>query len=162
VLHERGTLDHIRRQRSGDPSFHANLGAVDAWCTPFRPPRSVRRSRVMQEISSMLVKDASIRPTARQLLVRTTGYDLAEVIISKHSIFGNCCKSLFISTEQREADMLSNKSKIEHLQIDLQRTRTKLDEEQQKISDLIEQCGTAEERLVKEKASLYTRNSACY
>jgi serine/threonine protein kinase len=155
VLHERGTLDHIRQNRSADPSFHANLGSIGVWCTPSRPPWSARRALLVQEIKAMLAKDPAMRPTAKQILVRVTGYDVAEMVTSKHSIFGSCCKSLFISVEQRRQDILVSKTKTEQLQLDLRRSNTRLKEQERDLLSLIQQRKAADAQLAAQKASCY-------
>jgi hypothetical protein len=139
VLHERGTLEHIRQNRSRDPSFHANLGIVNTWCTPLRPPWSVRRSYLVQEILSLLVEDPAMRPTAKQLPVRITGYDLSESATSKHPIFGDCCKSLFVSVAQRQVDLLAHKTIIEQLHLELKRSNIRLEEQMNNCASLIQQ-----------------------
>jgi serine/threonine protein kinase len=159
VLHERGTLDHIRQNRSADPSFHANLGSIEVWCTPLRPPWSVRRASLVQEIKSMLVRDPAMRPTAKQLLVRVTGYDLSEMITSKHSIFGSCCRNLFISVEQHRSDALSYKTRIEQLQLNLRRSSIRLEEQEKDLLSLVQQRKAADAQLAVQKASrCYSQN----
>jgi serine/threonine protein kinase len=153
VLHERGTLEHIRRNRSSDPSFHANLTSVALWCTPLQHPRSVRRSSLVHEIKSLLSKDPAMRPTAEQLLLRITGYNLSELVASKHSIFGNCCKSLFVSVAQRQADTLIKNTIIERLHFELRRSNLRLEEQMKDCTSLIQQREVARVDLAAQKAS---------
>jgi serine/threonine protein kinase len=152
VLHERGTLEHIRQNRSPDPSFHANLSTVSLWCAPLLPPRSVRRSYLVQEIQSLLVKDAAMRPTAKQLLLRITGYDLSGSTASKHSIFGDCCKSLFVSIAQHQADKLEKKTIIEQLHLELIKCSLRLEEQTKDCVSLIQQREAASVELAVQKA----------
>jgi serine/threonine protein kinase len=153
VLHERGTLEHIRQNRSSDPSFHANLTSVALWCTPLQHPRSVRRSCLVHEIKSLLSKDPAMRPTAEQLLLRITGYNLSELVASKHSIFGNCCKSLFVSVAQRQADTLIKNTIIEQLHFELRRSNLRLEEQMKDCTSLIQQREVARVDLAAQKAS---------
>jgi serine/threonine protein kinase len=152
VLHERGTLEHIRQNRSPDPSFHANLSTVDLWCAALRPPRSVRRSYLVQEIQSLLANDPAMRPTAKQLLHRITGYDLSESTTSKHSVFGDCCKSLFVSVAQHQADVLGKKTIIEQLHLELKRSNLRLEEQMKDCVSLIQQREAASLELAAQKA----------
>jgi serine/threonine protein kinase len=163
VLHERGTLDHIRQNRSPDPSFHGNLNTVNVWCTPLRPPWSVRRSYLVQEIRSLLKRDPAVRPTAKQLLIRVTGYDLSELTISKHSVFGDCCKNLFVTIEQYQADALLHKTELQNLQFELKRFNSKLEEQRKDLASLIHQRDAANAELVAQRVGLvYEGNIKIY
>jgi serine/threonine protein kinase len=118
ILEEQGTLQHMRQHRSSDPSFHANLDRVAVWCTHERW-RSGQWMHLLNEVQSILVHDPAQRPTAKQLLVRTTGYDLSTTIESEPSIFGECCKSLFIPKEKHEREASEYSSTIRGLLSDL-------------------------------------------
>jgi serine/threonine protein kinase len=157
VLHERGTLEHIRQNRSPDPSFHANLSTVSLWCAPLWSPQSVRRSNLVQEIRSLLERDPANRPNAKQLLIRITGYDLSALTTSNQSVFGNCCKNRFVAVEQCQADALLHKTEVESLQLELKRSNLRLEEQVKDRVSLIHQLEVANAELAAQKAGL-TRN----
>ncbi|KAH7400518.1 kinase-like domain-containing protein, partial [Phaeosphaeria sp. MPI-PUGE-AT-0046c] len=101
VLHDRGTLEHIRQNRSQDPSFHSNLDRVDIWCNMVNDDSRSAMFHVLREIKYMLSKDAAMRPTAHEVLTRVTGYDLADSRSDKQPIFGRCCATSLVSDRQR-------------------------------------------------------------
>lgn len=98
TLHDTGTLTHIGETRSSDPYFHANPDRVETWCSASKPPVSTRRQLLLQEIRSLLSRDANARRSATQLLTRVTGYYIAHLTEFKHSR----CKNEFHTREQRE------------------------------------------------------------
>jgi serine/threonine protein kinase len=131
VLHDQGTLHHMRQNRSADPSFHANLNSVDAWLSgPVPRPWSARRVHLVQEIKAMLTRDPALRPTAKQLLVRVTGYDLAHASTSGYSLFSDCCKSQFIRIKDHERDIARYKRNINNLISDNEWAHTQLKDSQ--------------------------------
>jgi hypothetical protein len=136
VIHDRGTLEHIRQNRSLDPSFYANLDKVDIWCTALEPGTSSRRYHMLQEIKLMLRTDASARPTAKQLLIRISGYDIAS---TKPSIFGKCCAVSFVTEEQCKDSVMSFKTEIQKLQSELgqvEKAKNVMQEEYYRLFDL--------------------------
>lgn len=116
VLHDTGTLSHIRENRSSDPCFHANLDRVQTWCSASKPPISTRRELLLHEIKSLLSKNPDARPTATQLLTRVTGYDIAHLTKFKNSIFDECCRNEFRSREQRENEAVALRQAHQNLQ----------------------------------------------
>jgi hypothetical protein len=145
-------LQHLRQNRSSDPSFHANLDRVTAWCA-HRHRRSSRWARLMNEVQSILVLDPAQRPTAKELLIRATSYDLSTNTNSEPSIFGVCCKSLFIPKEKHEWESSEYSITIRGLLTDLEKANAEcermwrqmlsLDHENRVMSTLIyvEQVG---------------------
>lgn len=134
VLHDQGTLHYMQTHRSPHPSFHANLDRVDAWLKGTDPqPWSRRRAHLVQDIKSMLAHDPSMRPTAKQLLLETTGYDVFQTMNSSYSIFGKCCRSRVITIRQHEKDQADS---IARFMTELGTAREALEEEQWEKSRL--------------------------
>jgi serine/threonine protein kinase len=127
VLHDQGTLQQLQLNHSSDPAFHANLDRVDGWFEgPSPKPSSPRRASLKSEIKSMLARDPQMRPIAKELFLRVTGYDLAQMITAKHSVFGDCCRSNFMSLEKREREKLGYTNTINHMRSDLERAKEHL------------------------------------
>jgi serine/threonine protein kinase len=103
TLHDRGTLQHIRQNRSSDPSFHANLDYVETWLEQTAKPVSPRRYCLLNEIRHMLTRDAFQRPSARNLLLRISGCDVLAITTSKPSMFCDLCSSSLILRSEHEA-----------------------------------------------------------
>jgi hypothetical protein len=109
----------------------------------------------MNEVQSILVLDPAQRPTAKELLIRTTGYDLSTNIKSKSSIFGGCCKSIFVPKEKHERESSEYSITIRGMLTDLGKANTEcermrrqmlsLDHENRVMSTLlyVEQVGQA-------------------
>lgn len=140
VLHDRGTLAHIRQNRSSDPSFHANLDKLDVWCTPSTRKVPMLWSHISQEIKLLLAKDPATRSTARQALIKLTAYDISysedtQVSITAKqalikftaynrtysedtqvSIFGKCCRGVFSNAQELEERGQKQDSKTTTLQ----------------------------------------------
>lgn len=64
----------------------------------------------------MLDRDPARRPIAKELMIRTTGYDLSHRANSEHSIYGNCCRSHFVSTKEYNNEVSANRTRILNLQ----------------------------------------------
>jgi hypothetical protein len=126
VLHERGTLDHIRQHRSPDPSFHANLDQREIWCSTQTQAISYRRRCLAEEVKSMLMEEPSARPTAEQLLIRVTGYDLSHMTNSKHSIFRECCRSNFSFNRDQDASIIHAKNQAQEFEEELGKLRARV------------------------------------
>jgi septal ring factor EnvC (AmiA/AmiB activator) len=114
-----------------DPSFHANLGSIDIWCEGSQAKSHIaswssRRTHLVQKIKSMLAYDPTMRPSAQQLLLEITGYDLSRMITTKHSIFGRCCRSCLIPIREHAKELAANKDRIRSLQNNLGKTRKAL------------------------------------
>lgn len=127
IIHDRGTLQYIRQNRSQDPSFQGNLQQVDTWCTTLKGSRSIEHG-LPQEVKAMLVHDPAMRPTAKQLLTRITGYELSQADPSKRLIFCKCCQSLLVSQQQHEHVMQGYKRTIEGLQADVRDHKERIQE----------------------------------
>jgi hypothetical protein len=112
VLHERGTLEHIGLAQN--KKFYANLNHTDQWCTAAKSFRSTEQD-LMHDIKTMLVPDPKIRPTAKQLLIRLTAYDLSHRSGSIPIIFGDCCKSVFIPEQLRSQEIQMQRSELRSL-----------------------------------------------
>jgi serine/threonine protein kinase len=157
VLHEQGTLHQMRLNRSPDPAFQANLDRVDAWMTDSSPrsPSSLH-ARLVSEVKSMLVHDPEERPTARELLIRVTGYDVSQMITSKHSVFGDCCRSQFVLSKEHERDRLGYTNTIASLRSDLQRARDELSEKESQIVMFVEKHTASSLQLLEEQVGCGT------
>jgi serine/threonine protein kinase len=136
ILHEQGTLRHVRLNRSADPAFHANLDRVNAWFSgPLAKPPSTRRAHLVSEITSMLARNHEVRPVAKELLIRVTGYDLAQTVPSKYSLFGDCCRGHFMSSRQ----MKRHTDTITRMDSDLQRAHDELAEKKKQMIRVTEE-----------------------
>lgn len=67
----------------------------------------------------MLDRDPARRPIAKELMIRTTGYDLSHRSSSEHSIYGDCCRSHFVTTKERINEALLNRKRILNLQSEI-------------------------------------------
>jgi hypothetical protein len=149
VLHDRGTLEHIRQNRSQDPSFYANLDKVDTWCTTFEPETFSKRYHILQEIKLMLKVDALARPTAKQLLVRMSGYDIAS---TKPSIFGDCCANVFVNNKHH-MDLSRMRKEVYKLQVELSQVVKDRDEKQADCHRLLTMHQESNKQLKEHQAS---------
>jgi serine/threonine protein kinase len=160
ILHDQGTLQHVRLTRSKDPSFHANLDRVDTWLEgPSPKPLSFRRAYLVSEIKSMLANDPEARPTAKELLIGVAGYDQAQMIQSKHSLFGDCCRSYFMSPKEKKREISKCTDTIVGLRFDVQDT---VGEQSQKDEDLrwaIRDRSDLWETLIEEKVDFKTEST---
>lgn len=136
VLHDRGTLEHIRQNRSPDPSFHSNLGRVDTWCKMVKKDTRSAMFHVLREIKIMLNKDAALRPTAHEILTRVTGYDLADSRPEKQPIFGRCCTTSFVSDQQRREEAISTNRKMQLLKEELRRMHNEKHDLRQQLDEV--------------------------
>jgi hypothetical protein len=146
VLQEQGTLDYIRRHRAADPAFHANLNNIGKWLDgPISKPRSVRRARLVDEIRSMLSPRPPQRPTAKQVLVRLSGYDIAHRVRSNHSIFGDCCKPIFMPFKLHREQVTRQKhheNELEKAQSALERAERRVEDYERKSTEDRDSCTT--------------------
>jgi len=99
----------------------------------------------------MLMREPSARPTAEQLLTRVTAYDLSA--FSRFTLFGDCCRNIFISKTAHETDGNMYKAEIQGLRSTLESTRASLEKEQQKNATLVSIREATHARLVVEQAS---------
>jgi serine/threonine protein kinase len=153
VLHDQGTLQQVRLNRSADPSFHANLDRVNTWLeVPSSKPSSFRRAYLASEIKSMLANDPEARPTAKELLFRVTGYDQAQMITSTHSLFGVCCRSYFISSKEKEREISGYANTINDIHSDLQKAHEELVEKEQEFIRVVEEHAALSALLLVEQA----------
>lgn len=136
ILHDRGTLEHIRQNRSPDPSFHSNLGKVDTWCKMVEDDTRCAMFHVLREIKTMLNKDAALRPTAHEILTRVTGYDLADSRPDKQPIFGRCCATSFVSDQQRREEAISTNRKTQLLKEELRRMHNEKHDLRQQLDEM--------------------------
>lgn len=112
----------------------------------------------------MLDHDPGRRPTAKQLMIRTTGYDLSHRIGSNHSIFGECCRSDFISTKENEQKF----AEVTVLRAELLKARELSQKQAQDFTDRIQQevaranelTAELEERRKENRALHVARNIA--
>jgi serine/threonine protein kinase len=148
ILHDQGTLNSVRLHRSADPAFHANLDRIDSWF-PGPSPRlsSYRRAYLVSEIKSMLAHNPEVRPTAKELLIRVAGYDEAQIITSKHSLFGDCCRGHFMSAKEKAG----YNDTIAGLRLDLQRALEELVDRDNKIERALEDHTGLSEQLLEEQ-----------
>jgi serine/threonine protein kinase len=113
VLHEQGSLEHIRKHRSADPSFHKNLQNVGIWCMPLEQSISVPRLLVVQDIRRMLSRDPEARPEARKLFLRMCLYDYISKIVRSPGILDDCCIIAPWPAEQDQDGLLRWKTFLE-------------------------------------------------
>lgn len=102
TLHDRGLLQHIRENRSADPSFHANLGKVDTWLRQSVQPTSSLQNQLHFEIGEMLLKDPTKRPVSEDTLIRLFRSDTDDGPLSSPLIFGKCCATAMASARQHQ------------------------------------------------------------
>jgi serine/threonine protein kinase len=155
VIHTEGTLQRLRLNRSADPAFHANLDRVDAWFVGSLPKKpSSRRVFCISEIKSMLARDPEARPTAKELLARVTGYDLArigETKLSKTrcSLFGDCCRNDFVASKKIE----SYTDTIDRMSSDLQRAHEELAQKEGQMNSFVKERTALIQRFYEERVS---------
>ncbi|KAF2031314.1 kinase-like protein [Setomelanomma holmii] len=138
TLHDRGTLDHIRHNRSSDPAFHENLDQVSTWCrlsigTTFQRRRLLWYIR--QEVMALLEKDPMARLTAKQLLHRCVGYDCAEADSHGASVFGDCCRHHIIFAKDLEEERSKHSKQKSRSKKALDDTREWLTKERSTVQD---------------------------
>lgn len=100
VLHQTGSLEHIRKHRSINSSFHANLDRIDTWLQWPRMELSPKDYLLRWEIRSMLSQDPANRPTAQQLLTSIACGDISRGDVSQPSLFSDCCRGAYVSQQQ--------------------------------------------------------------
>jgi serine/threonine protein kinase len=122
-MHERGNLDHIRRNRSPDPCFHSNLDKINTWLKPLNDDISPRRYHLHFEVKRMLSKDPKQRPSMADLLSRTVAADISRCKPPTPSIFNACCRKQYIDREEHEVEISQLKS-IHVAQVDDERRKT--------------------------------------
>jgi hypothetical protein len=101
----------------------------------------------------MLTRDPALRPTAKQLLVRVTGYDLAHESTSGYSLFSDCCKSQFIRAQDYERAIAVYKSSITDLQSNLERVCLELDYSHTENRSIVQDRNLLRQRYTKEHVS---------
>jgi len=77
----------------------------------------------------MLEHDPAARPTAKQLLLRVTGYDVSTT--SGLSLFGDCCRNILTSEKEHATRLSMHDIEIKRLHSDTDRVRATLIAEQQ-------------------------------
>lgn len=77
----------------------------------------------------MLNENAAARPTAREVLIRSTAHDLADTRYPKQTIFAPCCTNTFVS----QSMMANADENLSGLQSDLHKAAQKRVEMQQDI-----------------------------
>jgi serine/threonine protein kinase len=97
-LHRRGSSDQIRKHRSLDPSFHANLDQLTIWLQKDDDKFSREEYYLEQEIRLTLSRDPACRPTATQLLRSIALHDMEKDETSTTYMFGPCCKGALITS----------------------------------------------------------------
>lgn len=158
ILQEQGTLDQVRHHRAADPAFHANIGNIGKWLNgPVSKPRSVRRTRLVDEIRSMLSPEPPQRPTAKQALIRISGYDVAHRVRSNHSIFGDCCKAIFMPFKSHREQITRYKHEIDKLSKSLALRDNDLLRAQLRTSVHRQRCSELKEQYEKVEVSRQTR-----
>ncbi len=117
TLDEYGTLNDLRQLRTlRDSSFHANLEKIDKWLAELiisDVNYSPRQTHLKWEIRGMLARDPERRPKAQDLLKRVQSCD--EWRESEVSIFGNCCRTGYISTHEFNRIKTSYDQSLEYL-----------------------------------------------
>ncbi len=122
VLHQTGSLDHIRENRSLDPSFHANLDKLKIWTDGCKPQSSRKRKLMLWEIENMLSIDPEERPNAEELLCSIIGSDSVNNDTAPlDGVFGHCCKDSVFVREDYAGKTKVMKSTIKYLEDELRR-----------------------------------------
>ncbi|KAF2132066.1 kinase-like protein [Dothidotthia symphoricarpi CBS 119687] len=115
VLQEKGTLLHLRQRRSRrNPLFHANLDRIDEWVSIVETP-DARQNHFVWEIRAMLSSEPKDRPLAADVLARLKICD----DWAKPSIFGACCKTTYVTSQQHQEDMSELVEENENLRVKL-------------------------------------------
>ncbi|KAH7402706.1 kinase-like domain-containing protein [Pyrenochaeta sp. MPI-SDFR-AT-0127] len=137
TLHRTGTLEHIRQNRSADPSFHANLNNVNTWLNCPNVKLSPRGNLLQRNLRNMLSVDPDHRPTAEELLISLTGNDMKSSYQSKPSIFGICCRGALISHKEHQKQLSAHKQHVRLLQSLLLTSQAEYKKEVSALSDKI-------------------------
>jgi len=120
-LHRRGSLDQIRKNRSADPSFHANIDKLASWLCNGDDKFSRQVYYLEGEIRLMLAKDPADRPTALELLSSIAFYDANRHDVSSPSMFGSCCKEKCLPFKEHTAAIAELREKNKKLEKDNER-----------------------------------------
>lgn len=112
-LHRRGSLDHIRRNRSADPSFHANIDKLPMWLHTKDKDFASEVDHPDRDIILMLSTDPVYRPPATQLLNKMATYDRNEKGACTLPLFSHCCKKVPAPSKKHAAMIAESEGKIQ-------------------------------------------------
>lgn len=98
----------------------------------------------------MLGKDAAYRPTAKELLIRISGYDIAS---TAPTIFDRCCANLFVTEQQRDHDKRTFETVTNKLEADLKEAKKVRDEKQDDYDRMYKMYQESEEQRTSYQAS---------
>ena len=113
MFHHEGTLQRIRYgQPDTNPAYHANLDKLDTWL-PWAANPSPRRHHLIREVRMMLSKNPDQRPTVDEVLSRIV---LCDTMMNgtKTSIFGDCCRTSYVTTTYHLAQLRAMETKLQH------------------------------------------------
>ena len=138
VLHHTGSLEHIRQNRSPDPSFHANLDKIDTWLSILGTNSNWRLNMLQWEVKDLLAKKPADRPIASDLLMSIVFYEnvWSRQATSMGYVLSACCRDAFISRRQHE-EQISELQKVIALQKeDLSKIKKQLKEKDWQIKEV--------------------------
>jgi serine/threonine protein kinase len=134
-LHRRGSLDQIRKHRSLDPSFHANLDQLTIWLQKDDDKFLREEYYLEQEIGLMLSRDPARRPTATQLLRSITVHDIEKDETSTTYLFGPCCKGALITSAVHVAAIAELEERFRR---STEHIKRQYDEQQRRLTEIME------------------------
>jgi len=118
-----GTPGSIRMSRPAmDGSFQSNLNRRQQWLQMLNA-ESPSHKHLLCEIENMLDIDPRKRPTAFQLKSRLAFIDQFRLPHETTRIFGSCCATSFLTTQEHADELESLKKQIDTLQAEARKMR---------------------------------------
>ncbi len=137
ILHFTGSLEHVRQNRSNDPSYHANLHKIDTWLDIPDIRGTAWKDLLFSKIRVMLSKNPEDRPTAFTVLVSVVNFENGnQAKLKGRSLFDKCCKNALIPRGQYEEDISISERKNALLEAEIRSMKQKIhDQNRELISD---------------------------